>query len=283
MSEHLAAAAAAMKVPESMVKRSAEAKAKATGTSVDEILAAWAGGESAPSTPAPAAEAPEPTPEPSSEPTSEPSVQAPEAETPEPAPAPDSAPTASPATPAGATAVMSPATPPVLEGRTDRPLLVMFGAVAALAMALLAGLVYPATPTEGNGVFSSAVPLSAEGLAGRDVYRSMGCGSCHTAIVRPLAIDAGLGPVTIDDSNQELGYRRLGPDLANVANRVEDGRMFAPVFAGAGGHPAFADLSDEDVRNLVEYLSATNFTPEVDPDDEAADAPAENTEEEAES
>jgi mono/diheme cytochrome c family protein len=44
----LAAAAAAMGVPEALVKRSAEARAKATGASVDEILAAWAGGGEAP-------------------------------------------------------------------------------------------------------------------------------------------------------------------------------------------------------------------------------------------
>ena len=45
----LAAAAAAMGVPEALVKRSAEARAKATGATVDEILAAWAGGGEAPS------------------------------------------------------------------------------------------------------------------------------------------------------------------------------------------------------------------------------------------
>jgi mono/diheme cytochrome c family protein len=44
----LAAAAAAMGVPEALVKRSAEARAKATGASVDDILAAWAGGGEAP-------------------------------------------------------------------------------------------------------------------------------------------------------------------------------------------------------------------------------------------
>lgn len=44
----LAAAAAAMGVPEVLVKRSAEARARATGASVDEILAAWAGGGEAP-------------------------------------------------------------------------------------------------------------------------------------------------------------------------------------------------------------------------------------------
>ena len=44
----LAAASAAMGVPEVLVKRSAEARAKATGGSVEEILAAWAGGAPAP-------------------------------------------------------------------------------------------------------------------------------------------------------------------------------------------------------------------------------------------
>ena len=52
----LAGAAAALGVPEAIVKRSAEARAKESGASVDEILAAWAGGSSAPtaSTPPPA-------------------------------------------------------------------------------------------------------------------------------------------------------------------------------------------------------------------------------------
>src|SRR5688572_23349678 len=54
----VAAAAAAMGVPEALVKRSAEARAKATGASVDEILAAWAGGAPAPTgTAAPVTEA----------------------------------------------------------------------------------------------------------------------------------------------------------------------------------------------------------------------------------
>ncbi len=44
----LAAAAAALGLPEALVQRSAEARAAETGASVDEILAAWAGGEAAP-------------------------------------------------------------------------------------------------------------------------------------------------------------------------------------------------------------------------------------------
>lgn len=53
----LAAAAAALGIPELLVQRSAEARAAETGASVDEILAAWAGGEAGPA----AAPQPEPS------------------------------------------------------------------------------------------------------------------------------------------------------------------------------------------------------------------------------
>jgi hypothetical protein len=59
----LAGAAAATGLPESLVERSAQARSAETGTSVDEILAAWAGGETvaATSSPEPATPAsPEP-------------------------------------------------------------------------------------------------------------------------------------------------------------------------------------------------------------------------------
>src|SRR5688572_10410828 len=65
------AAAAALEVPESLVRRSAEARAKADNVSVDELVAAWAGGGSAPAPSAPppvVEEAPSPVSEVSSEP-----------------------------------------------------------------------------------------------------------------------------------------------------------------------------------------------------------------------
>jgi len=68
----LAAASAAMGVPEALVKRSAEARSRATGASVDEILTAWAGGAAAPAAappePVPSPESRVPSPEPASEP-----------------------------------------------------------------------------------------------------------------------------------------------------------------------------------------------------------------------
>jgi MFS family permease len=57
MSDYLAAAAQALSAPELIVRRSAEARSKATGADVDSILQAWAGGESVAAAPA----APPPT------------------------------------------------------------------------------------------------------------------------------------------------------------------------------------------------------------------------------
>ncbi|MEX2280244.1 MAG: hypothetical protein WEA76_09165 [Acidimicrobiia bacterium] len=90
MSEFLSAAASSMNVPETLVKRSAEARSKAAGASVEEVLQAWAGGGPAPSAPAPAPSAePEAEPDPASDPA--PAAE-PAAEPSEPAPAPTSQP-----------------------------------------------------------------------------------------------------------------------------------------------------------------------------------------------
>lgn len=59
MSDYLSAAAQAMGTPEALVRRSAAARATATGASVEDILAAWAGGS-----PPPLAPAATPSPEP---------------------------------------------------------------------------------------------------------------------------------------------------------------------------------------------------------------------------
>ena len=65
MSELLSKVAELLNAPESLVQRSAEARAEASGRTVDEVLQSWAGGESVASAENPAEEAPpaeEPTP-----------------------------------------------------------------------------------------------------------------------------------------------------------------------------------------------------------------------------
>ena len=241
----IAAAAAAMNIPESLVERSAAARAAATGSSTEEVIAAWAGGAPAPAAaPPPAEPASEPTAEPEPSPEPAPPAAA------EPAPSPAAAPAVAPA----AVPVSVSSEPPVLKGRTEHPFLMAGGAAALLIVALLVGFLAPALPQEGNGVYSSAVPLTEAAIEGRDLYRSEGCSSCHTQLVRPIVADVELGPVTISDSNQVLGVRRYGPDLAHIGSRVESQSSLLAVLTGSGDHPSYAGLSDTDLENLTAYL-----------------------------
>jgi hypothetical protein len=247
----LAAAAAAMGVPEALVKRSAEARARATGATVDDILAAWAGGGEAPAA-AVSAAAPDEGPKPqASSPTPEPAVATSgvpsEAETSNlepqtsPAPQPASRPTA-------------PSAPPILVGEREGVGVVMSGSLGLLVLSLLLSVFLPSMQQPGNGIRSSNHPFSSAALEGRDVYASQGCATCHTQLIRNVVTDVGLGPVTLDDTNQVVGYRRIGPDLSAIGARAEDTAALMALLAGAGNHPAATGLSEADLANLVAYL-----------------------------
>ncbi|MCJ7726209.1 MAG: cytochrome c [Acidimicrobiia bacterium] len=93
MSDQLAAVAAALGAPPEIVMRSAQARAKADGTTAEAVLAAWSGGEAVPAAAAPAPAA-QPVPAPAAEPAvAETATPAPIA-TPAPAAAPEPAPAA---------------------------------------------------------------------------------------------------------------------------------------------------------------------------------------------
>lgn len=75
---------------------------------------------------------------------------------------------------------------------------------------------------------------------GRDIYASEGCAYCHTQMVRPTYAgpdmwrpgwggreDDGFARETrpqdyVTEKYAPLGYQRIGPDLANVGNRITD-------------------------------------------------------------
>jgi hypothetical protein len=73
-------------------------------------------------------------------------------------------------------------------------------------------------------------------------------------MVRAVVADAKLGPVTLSDSNQVFGYRRIGPDLAAIGARTEDTAALSGLLAGGGNHPPAPGLSDADLANLLAYL-----------------------------
>lgn len=245
MSDPLAAAAEALGTPEELVRRSAEARAAATGASVEEILEAWAGGAPAPSAPTEEPEEPE-----AEAPDEKPETEAPEEELE--GEAPEEAPVDVPAAAVPA-AARAPDRPPVLVGASDNPMLVLLGALGLFLVMFLVGFVGPSIPVETPGARSSQIPYSALALEGQTNYSSLGCAACHTQMVRPVVADVGLGPVTLNDSNQVLGTRRFGPDLSNVGSRLTAPEIEA-IIAGLGGHPRYV-LSSGDISALVAYLS----------------------------
>lgn len=253
----LSAAAAAMGVPEAITERSARARAESTGQTYEEVLAAWAGGEAVASAPAAPAEAPatEPAATPSAGPAEGPSEgPAPAAETPEP-----SAPAAPAGAPAPAPVPAEPqpvavGAPPILDSPPDRPLLTVLGGVGVLIMAVLLGFILPALPAASNEVRTSNFALTETGETGRDVYQRAGCASCHTQMIRTVVADFGLGPVTLADTNQVVGYRRIGPDLANAGGRLNADQLAAAITGG--NHPPIS-LSQDALGAVVTYLTET--------------------------
>jgi hypothetical protein len=248
MSEQLSAAAAALGLPEAVVQRSAEARAAETGASADEILAQWAGGEAAPA-PAPAEAPPD---------EAAPEEEAAEVGGEEPAEEQPAAPKVvieDPVKPAEAPAPVpaGPYKPPVLVGARDNPMTMLAGVVGLFVIVVMVGLVGPSLPTDLPGARSSEIGFSEAALDGRAVYAEAGCAACHTQMVRPVVADVGLGPATLNDTNQVVGTRRFGPDLAHVGSRMSGAQLEA-IVAGLGDHPA-TNLDSDDLVALVSYLS----------------------------
>lgn len=251
MSDLLTSAAAALGLPEALVQRSAEARATATGNSVDDVLAVWAGGGSLGAAPV---EEPDPDPDPDPEAAADgtpPAVEVP------PVPEPLAAlPSAPPPAPVLAPPGVAPGKPPVLVGATDNPMITFIGAIGLFLVILLVGLVGPATPDDPPGARSGEIAHTPAGVAGQALYESLGCAACHTQMVRPVVADVGLGAVSLNDSNQVLGTRRFGPDLANVGSRLSASQMEA-IVTGFGGHPALS-LSGQHLEDLVTYLTESS-------------------------
>jgi hypothetical protein len=144
--------------------------------------------------------------------------------------------------------------PPVLVGGREALGALVAGVIGLLLLSLVLGVVMPGIPEPGNGVRTSAIGFSAAALEGRQIYLEQGCGSCHTQMIRNVVSDFGMGPVTLSDTNQVIGYRRYGPDLSAVGDRATDQAVLMGILRGADGHPAVSALGDDELSNLTAYL-----------------------------
>ncbi len=245
-------AAESMGIPAELVSRAAAARAEASGSTTEEVLAAWSGGGSVATKPADTDQPAEETAEGTAPSDGEDEAPPPPAPTREPA---QQAPLQIPAaasSPAAPSAPAGPATTPVLVGTSDNPWAYLVGAIGLFVAVALLALVGPSIPVDTPGARTSEIAFSDAASSGQEIYLSLACASCHTQMVRPVVADVGVGPVTMSDSNQVLGARRYGPDLSDVGSRLS-GTQLESIVRGDGGHQGH-NLSSEDMASLVAYL-----------------------------
>ena len=289
MSEHLEAAAAAMGIPEDLVRRSAEARAAADGVSADDLLAAWAGGA-----PAPAAAAPPSAPPPAEEPA------APEADV-----VPVDAPAPAATAPAPGPAAVATATAPSAPSRVSRAQALDYDAVVTVPTAGLAesttsgaprwlsllfvvvpliGLTYIVTfangPNCGVGGQLAVDRLTGEvencdgteflaaGAAGGVNIRAIvgegdalygpvpgNCTSCHGASGQGgtgPALSGGAVLATFAACPDHLEWVRLGTEGFQSAGLTTYGDQAKSV-GGGGTMPGFASLTPEQLVAVILY------------------------------
>lgn len=125
------------------------------------------------------------------------------------------------------------------------------------------------TPTQLGTERQIAAPnLPTAEADGRKVYIREGCATCHSQQVRQVKADSYLGNPSQPgdyayDDPQLLGTRRVGPDLTHFAGRdgtkdpaavaahLKDPRAARPWSV----MPSYSGMSDEDMNDLVSYLS----------------------------
>lgn len=143
---------------------------------------------------------------------------------------------------------------------------ILLGALATVAFSMTGYVLLPALGIQPEVVTTAdgrayPAPLEAEALAGREVYRDLGCMYCHTQQVRADGYGADIargwgrrGSQPVDYHGQQpplLGTMRTGPDLANIGTRQPSEtwhllHLYDPQITSPGSNmPPFAFLFEE--------------------------------------
>ncbi len=241
MSELLAKVAEILGIPETLVQRSAEARAEASGNTVEEILQSWAGGEAVASS-APVEEAPvvEETPV---EEVQEEVVVAEEVEM-----------------------VVEEES---IELKKESSLVFISGVIGVALFTYFFAFVIPKNQSADLVAESlnNEIVVSQEVLEGAKVYNDLNCQSCHTQNVRLLIPDSQNGKILKNKFANEIiikntGLLRLGPDLSTSATRepTNNGKWLSRYLTDSASvrdtipHPNYDFLSVTDLDYLVTYL-----------------------------
>ena len=246
MSDLVNKVAELLNAPIDLVQRSAEARAQASGKSVEEVLSSWAGGESvaasaasAPKEEAPVEEAPK--------------EEAPAAEVVEEV----------------IEEVVEEVVEEIVELENESALSFISGVLLVGLFTFLFAFVIPknqATDIVSDSL-NNSVSASNEVIKGAEVYAELNCQSCHTQNVRTLIPDTQNGKVLKNKFANEtlinnVGNIRLGPDLSTSATRepTNNSQWLTRYLSDSTSvnrdipHPSYDFLDDDDLEYLVTYL-----------------------------
>ena len=243
MSELLSKVAEILKAPEELVQRSAEARAEASGKSVDEVLQSWAGGEAIESSPA--AETPV--------------EEAPVEEVVEEAP------------------VEEVVEEDPVEVKKESSFVFISGVIAIAIFTYFFGYLFPKQQSENlvSESLNNTIEVSNEELKGAEIYNQLNCQSCHTQNVRVVIPDSQNGKVLKNKYAeqaviQNTGLIRIGPDLSNSASRepTNNPQWLSRYLKDSSSvrenvpHPNYDFLNQQDLDYLITYLLSLGETNE---------------------
>ena len=231
MSELVNKVAEILNAPVDLVQRSAEARAAASGISVDDVLSSWAGGESVAS--------------------SAPKEEAPVVEE------------------TAAEEVVEEIIEEIVEMKNESSLSFISGVLLVSIFTYLFAFAIPKNQATNlvSDSLNNSVDATSEVIEGAEIYSSLNCQSCHTQNVRTLIPDTQNGKVLQNKyANATLinnvGNIRLGPDLSTAATRepTNNSQWLKRYLSDSTSvnrdipHPNYDFLDEEDLEYLITYL-----------------------------
>ena len=239
MSELVNKVAEILKAPIDLVQRSAEARAAASGRTVDEVLNSWAGGESI-VTSAPVEE-------------EKPAEEAPIEEE-------------KPAEEAPIEEMVQEVVDEVVELKKESSLAFITGVLSIAIFTFVFAFLTPKNQSISivESSLNNTVKVSADVLRGAEIYSELNCQSCHTQNVRTLIPDTQNGKVLSNKyANKALikniGNIRLGPDLSTNSLRepTNNAQWLGRYLSDSSSvnrdipHPNYEFLDKDDLDYLV--------------------------------
>ena len=255
MSELVNKVAEILNAPVDLVQRSAEARAAASGISVDDVLSSWAGGESVASS-APKEEVP--VVEETAEEVVEEIIEETAAEE-----------VVEEIIEETAEEVVEEIIEEIVEMKNESSLSFISGVLLVSIFTYLFAFAIPKNQATNlvSDSLNNSVNSTSEVIEGAEIYSSLNCQSCHTQNVRTLIPDTQNGKVLQNKyANATLinnvGNIRLGPDLSTAATRepTNNSQWLKRYLSDSTSvnrdipHPNYDFLDEEDLEYLITYL-----------------------------